>query len=242
MALEIRGPVPLSTLLRRSIEDHRELSFASAPGFVFRKALPDGSLYALLVDAPLDRRRLMDLLFTLAPYKAHGPDRFSRVLDNWALFDRARASDTSERLLREHEKSLGFPWQEFERHRHVFSGVLSDPTGNRCVTPLIVWATGGDGWRRWQFAPSDEEVLAAIDHVRPGLLPGLDTLVGLVTIPYLIPDLHKTWPAWQPLTKGGKSNYIGPASVPVMALRHRRALLNSPVIEQAEAFAGSNPP
>ena len=65
MALEIRGPVPLSTLLRRSIEDHRELSFASAPGFVFRKALPDGSLYALLVDAPLDRRRLMDLLFTL---------------------------------------------------------------------------------------------------------------------------------------------------------------------------------
>ena len=31
----------------------------------------------------------MDLLYTLAPYKAHGPDRFARVLDNWALYDRA---------------------------------------------------------------------------------------------------------------------------------------------------------
>jgi hypothetical protein len=243
MALESRGPVPLSTLLRRRIEDERNLAFASAASLVFRRPVIDGTVYALLIDAPLDRRRLMDLLFTLAPYKAHGPDRFSRVLDNWALFDRARTSDTSARLLHEHVKSLGFTWQEFERHRNVFTSVLGDSTGNRCLTPLLVWSRGEDGKRRWQFELPGEELLAAIAQARPGLPSGeLDTLAGLITIPYLVPGLYKSWPAWLPLTKSGKSNYIGPASVPVMALRHRRALLNSPLIEQAEAYADNPTP
>jgi hypothetical protein len=37
--------------------------------------------------------------------------------------------------------------------------------------------------------------------------------------------------------KDGKSNYIGPASVPVVALKHRRALLNSIFIKSVEEFA-----
>ena len=36
----------------------------------------DGSVENyLMFDTTLGRRRLMDLLFALAPYKAHGPDR-----------------------------------------------------------------------------------------------------------------------------------------------------------------------
>jgi hypothetical protein len=63
-----------------------------------------------------------------------------------------------------------------------------------------------------------------------------DSLLGLVTVPYFLPELHRRWPAWRPLTKGGKSNYVGPASVPMMALIHRRALLNSALIRGAEAY------
>ena len=63
-----------------------------------------------------------------------------------------------------------------------------------------------------------------------------DTLVGLVTVPYLQTELTRRWPAWRPLVKGGKSNYIGPASVPIMSLMHRRALLNSSLIRAVEAL------
>jgi hypothetical protein len=60
--------------------------------------------------------------------------------------------------------------------------------------------------------------------------------VGLVTLAYLQPELARRWPAWRPLVNGGKSNYIGPASVPMMALLHRRAILNSRLIRAIEAF------
>ena len=56
---------------------------------------------------------------------------------------------------------------------------------------------------------------------------------------YLLPELRKNWPAWKPLVKDGKSNYIGPASVPMMALLHQRALLNSALVRSAEAWLDS---
>jgi hypothetical protein len=65
----------------------------------------------------------------------------------------------------------------------------------------------------------------------------MDTLLGLVTLPYFQRELSKNWPAWRPLVKAGKSNYVGPASVPVMALMHRRALLNSAFVGAAERYA-----
>jgi hypothetical protein len=63
-----------------------------------------------------------------------------------------------------------------------------------------------------------------------------DSVAGLVTLVYLQPRLAKGWPAWKPLVRGGKSNYIGPASVPMMALLHRRAILNSPFLRAVEAL------
>ena len=64
-------------------------------------------------------------------------------------------------------------------------------------------------------------------------------MLGLVTVPYFLPELRKNWPAWKPLVKNGKSNYIGPASVPMMALLHRRALLNSALVRSAEEWLDS---
>jgi len=78
-----------------------------------------------------------------------------------------------------------------------------------------------------------------------GAMPGsetpaqMDALLGLVTVPYFLPELHKDWRAWQPLVKNGKSNYIGPASVPMMALLHRRKLLNSALVRSAEEWLDS---
>lgn len=240
MTLEVRGPVTVSSLLPGELSDERNIGLPSARCHIIRQDSDGRVLYALLIDAPLDRRRLMDVLFAVAPYKAHGPDRFSRVLDNWALFERAKTSDGSANLMLEHAKSLNFSWQEFERHRDVFAGVLQDQSGERRVLPLISWSTGADGKRRWEFDEPDPPLSATLAELRPTAGgERLDALAGLVTLPYLLPELSKGWPAWQPLKKGGKSNYIGPASVPVMALMHRRALLNSALIQAAEAYAAS---
>ena len=184
----------------------------------------------------------MDLLYTLAPDKAHGPDRFARVLDNWRLHDRARTSSGSESLLLQHAAALKFSWHEFARHRDLFIELLEGGTDRR-VVPLVTWMRTADSHRRWQFDPLDGCVAQAIEKVLPLFegdegrsSPTFDSLVGLLTIPYFCPDLHRNWRAWQPLVKDGKSNYIGPASVPVVALRHRRALLNSAFIQRVEAY------
>ena len=235
MTSTVRGPLSVDSLMPAQIDDERRFLLASAPFYIFRQHLDNRTLYSILMDAPLDRRGLMDLLFTVAPYKAHGPDRFSRVLDNWALFDRAKTSATSESLMLEHAKSLRFSWQEFERHRDAFSGVLHGQT--QSVLPLIAWSNTALGRRRWEFSAPDPELLREIQEVRPGTTgEQLDTLVGLVAIPYLLPELCSKWRAWRPLVKGGKSNYIGPASVPVMALLNRQALLKSALIQRAEAY------
>ena len=237
MAVQVFGPGTISDLLHLEIRDEGSLSLASAPVHVLTQNSCDDTRYALVVDADLNRRALMDLLFAVAPYKAHGPDRFSRVLDNWALLERAKTSSASESLTLQHAARLKFSWHEFVRHRHVFVDVLQDAAGEQQVTPLLTWSRGADGKRRWEFAIQDTGFLRTIEDNRPEVTGRrLDTLVGLVTIPYFVPELRKRWHAWQPLARGEKSNYIGPASVPVLVLTHRRALLNSTLCQCVEEY------
>ena len=82
--MKVLGPTTPEDLVGRGLTDELSLSLAHAPAHGARQDLDDGTVrYALLLGQALGRRALMDLLYTLAPYKAHGPDRFARVLDNW---------------------------------------------------------------------------------------------------------------------------------------------------------------
>ena len=90
------------------------------------------------------------------------------------------------------------------------------------------------------MSPSVAKTLKPVGAIPGSEAPAqMDALLGLVTVPYLLPELRKNWPAWKPLVKDGKSNYIGPASVPMMALLHQRALLNSALVRSAEAWLDS---
>ena len=130
----------------------------------------------------------------------------------------------------------------FSEHRDLFIAIFESETENTRVLPLLTWEKSPSGARKWRFDAADGALVQALEGQVPvlGGLHGpeqllLDPLVGLVTIPYFLPELRKNWRAWQPLVKNGKSNYIGPASIPVVALMHRRALLNSAFIRNAEA-------
>jgi hypothetical protein len=240
MTAQVFGPTTIPDLLGRKLEDARSLSLTAAQAHVISQESPGGTEYTLVLGAALGRRALMDLLYTLAPYKAHGPDRFARVLDNWGLHDRAKSSSASEHLFREHARSLKFSWHEFARHRHVFMEVLQDEAGDRYVMPVVSWSSQADGRRRWCFEAPDDATRRAIAKLVEVDLGRAEPnpLVGLVTVPYFVPELRETWRAWQPLVKGGKSNYVGPASVPVVALMHRRAILNSVLVKRVEEYAG----
>ena len=241
--LRIAGPFTIPGLLGREFSDERTLSLGSAPAYVAARAGDDESVeYALVLGDALGRRSFMDLLYTLAPYQAHGPDRFARVIDNWHLHDRALTSSGSENLLLQHAASLKLSWHEFARHRELYISVFEDLSEGTRLLPVLAWRRRPDGVRRWQFDAEGGELirkmiqstpvladLVASDQVHP------DALTGLVTIPYFLPESRRGWRAWQPLVKNGKSNYVGPASVPVVALMHRRALLNSAIVRSAEA-------
>ena len=229
---------PLRDLL--PLKPAGSLGLEDAPVVLVRRPKQGGTENYLMLDTTLGRRRLMDLLFALAPYKAHGPDRFGRVLDNWGIFDRAKTGGgASSNLFMQHVKALGTHWRAFEQHRDLFMRVFEDQTEGTRIVPVVAWQTSPSGTRRLLADTADvESTLAAslsAENAAPKTLY-FDTLVGLVTVPYLQPELIRRWPAWRPLVKGGKSNYIGPASVPIMALMHRRALLNSGLIRAVEAL------
>jgi hypothetical protein len=250
--LKILGPITVPALSGRELHDEGSLSFAAAPAYVVRLDHEAGDIsYAVVLGEALGRRTLMDLLYTLAPYKAHGPDRFARVLDNWRLHDRAKTSSGSESLFLQHANALKLSWQVFARHRELFIAIFEDETESTRVVPVVTWEKSPVGARKWQFDALDPTLVQALEELVPfpgrdGLTtastgrekppgqPPMDSLAGLVTIPYFLPELRKNWRPWQPLVKNGKSNYIGPASVPVVALIHRRALLNSAFIRNAE--------
>ena len=241
--MTVRGPLSISTLLNRDVRDERSLSLAREAAYVARHDRDNAEIrYMVLFGSTLGRRALMDLLYTLAPYQAHGPDRFARVLDNWRLHDRAKTSSSSESLLLQHAKSLKTSWEEFSEHREVFISILADDTENTRVMPFVTWVRKPlSGVRRWEFGAVEPGLVRSLQALVPILRSQgserlqLDSLVGLVTVPYFLPELRKKWRAWQPLDENGKSNYIGPASVPVVALMHRRALLNSAFVRSAEA-------
>lgn len=193
------------------------------------RVVREGARFVVAIDAPLGCRALMDMLYALAPYKAHGPDRFSRVLDNWAIFDRAKTGGgASQNLFQQHVASLGDHWRIFGEHRDVFVSTFADATESYRVAPLLAWQKSREGKRSWCFDAEPPDGSARDVH--------FDTVVGLVTLVFLQPRLARNWPAWKPLVKGGKSNYIGPASVPMMALLHQRGILNSPFIRAIDAL------
>ena len=217
------------------------LSLSQDPAYGVRQEHKNGSVsYALALGQAMGRRALMDLLYTLAPYKAHGPDRFARVLDNWGLHDRAAAGGGSQALLVQHANSLKLSWQVFTEHRPLFVAILADQAEDMRAVPVLTWERAADGTRRWQFDTPADALVQALET--SGAIPAsettpdMDALLGLVTVPYFLPELRKNWPAWKPLVKAGKSNYIGPASVPMMALLHRRALLSSALVRSAEEW------
>jgi hypothetical protein len=241
-ASKVLGPVTVADLAGREVSDERSLSLAQTPAYIARHDRGGGEAqYTVVLGEALGRRGLMDLLYTIAPYKAHGPDRFARVLDNWRLHDRAKTSSGSESLLLQHANSLKLSWHEFAKHRELFIAIFEDESENTRVLPVVTWEKSPDGARKWRFDGLDRALVDTLGSSVP-ILCGLhesaqtelDSLVGLVTLPYFLPELRKNWRAWQPLVKNGKSNYIGPASMAVVCLMHRRALLNSAFIRSAE--------
>jgi hypothetical protein len=226
----------------RDLKDELSLTLSKAPLYGVRQELDGAVRYAVVIGEALGRRALMDLLYTLAPYKAHGPDRFARVLDNWALHDRAAGANNgaSLALVALHAQTLKLSWQVFTEHRPVFFSIFADQTESTYAVPLLTWERTATGTRTWHFGAPDDALLQALETAGAipddATFPTLDAVLGLVTIPYFQPELRRSWKAWQPLVKGGKSNYIGPASVPMMALLHRRALTNSIFVASAEAW------
>jgi hypothetical protein len=241
---KVQGPVTVAGLVGRELSDERSLTLVQAPAYVVRRGLEAGGVgYALVLGEALGRRGLMDLLYTIAPYKAHGPDRFARVLDNWGIFDRAKTNSASENLFQQHVKSLKSNWEIFGQHRDLFVTIFEDQSEAAKVVPILTWEKSPAGVRKWRFDELEAALVDALDGAVPILggtdgpaRPQLDALMGLVTIPYFLGEVRKNWAAWQPLVKDGKSNYIGPASMFVVALRHRRALLNSVLIRSAEEY------
>ncbi len=234
------GPIAIADLVRG--ERQGDLASQLGPAYALKRDAEGGKTrYAVFLGEGLGRRALMDLLYALAPYKAHGPDRFGRVLDNWGLHDRALTSSGSENLLRQHADSLKLNWQVFTDHRQLFIDVFEDQTEKTRVSPVITWETSPDGSRAWlldavdpALAKSAGESIPSLSELRESTGLRLDPLVGLIAIPYLQPGLHRKWRPWQSLVRNGKSNYVGPASVPVIVLMHRRAILNSKVIHAVE--------
>jgi hypothetical protein len=236
--LKALGPTTVVALTGRDFADQMTLSLAEAPisGVVCSDGI-GGVRYVLAIGQAIGRRALMDLLYTLAPYKAHGPDRFSRVLDNWSLYERAATGGASQALLEQHANSLKNSWHVFTEHRHVFYSIFADSSERTFAMPVLTWERTAEGKRHWHFDALDDALVKALDVA--GAMPAtetppeLDALLGLVTVPYFQPELSRHWRDWQPLVKNGKSNYIGPASVPMMALLHRRALLNNSLLVRA---------
>ena len=242
--LNVLGPTTVTSLLGRELVDEMTLTLATAPVYGVKQEGRDGTVsHALVLGQALGRRALMDLLYTLAPYKAHGPDRFARVLDNWGIYDRATTNGGSHALFMQHANSLKTGWKVFGEHRAVFFEIFADQTDGTRAVPMLAWKKAADGKRAWQFKEPDDDLVEALKAggaiPDSGMSARMDALLGLVTVPYFQPELRKNWPAWKPLVKDGKSNYIGPASVPMMALLHRRALLNSTLMRSAEAWLDS---
>jgi hypothetical protein len=139
--------------------------FERAHCMVRREVTGGAITYSVAFDTPLGRRDLMDVLYALAPYKAHGPDRFGRVLDNWAIFDRAKTGGgASSNLFEQHARSLGSNWRVFGEHRDVFVAAFADADGSFKVLPWVAWQTDASGKRRW--LPD-----AKIEHVPADLRP-----------------------------------------------------------------------
>jgi hypothetical protein len=245
--LKVLGPTKVSALIGREFVDEMTLSLATAPVYGVRQEDEDGGVrYGMVLSQAVGRRALMDLLYTLAPYKAHGPDRFARVLDNWGIFDRAATNGGSHALFMQHANSLKTSWEVFGEHRAVFFDIFADQTEGTRAVPLLTWERAADGKRSWHFEAASNDLMQAFEDAcaipGPAPRPQMDAVLGLVTLPYFLPELRKNWPAWKPLVKDGKSNYIGPASVPMMALLHRRALLNSALVRSAELWLDSGEP
>jgi hypothetical protein len=242
--LKVLGPTTVANLIGRELVDEMTLTLSAAPVYGITHEAEGGAAgYLVLIGQALGRRALMDLLYTLAPYKAHGPDRFARVLDNWGLHDRAMSCGGSLALLEQHANSLKLNWQVFTEHRPLFFSIFADQTEKTRATPVLTWTRAAGGARKAHFDAPDDAVVKALESAgaipNEGQKPELNALLGLVTVPYFLPDLCKNWPAWRPLVKDGKSNYIGPASVPMMALMHQRALLNSVLVHAAEEWLDS---
>lgn len=238
--MQVVGPTTAEALAGRVINDELSVLLAHSPVYGVRVQLKSGVVrYTVALGQALGRRALMDLLYTLAPYKAHGPDRFSRVLDNWGLHDRAATNGGSQALFLQHARSLRSSWEVFSEHRRLFMSIFEDQSENTRAVPVLTWEKSEDGTRKWRFDDLDKDTARALTAAGAARDSGgaqPDALLGLVTIPYFLPELRKRWKAWQPLEKNGKSNYIGPASVPMICLMHRRALLNSALVRAAETW------
>lgn len=215
----------------------------------FREPVPGRTRYTLVIEQVLDRRGLMDLLFAIAPYKAHGPDDFDGVLDDWRLPDRAaQDGGASLKLLMEHAQALRQHWRRFFRHLRAFAAVLEDRSGGTFLVPAVRWRSDASGARRWDFAFPDEAEAAVLRQglSLPAELPAdprvFDPLAGFLVVVCLQPELTRRWPRFKPLVPEGKGNFMGPAQVPVLALTRRRSLLRNQVLPAVEAFARLAPP
>lgn len=115
-----------------------------------------------------------------------------------------------------------------------------------CVIPAIRWEKDSTGKRRFNFDSLDESFLAHSMSLMGEVPEGLtfdaqrfNTLVGLLAVAYLVPELRKRWPKDQSLVKEGRTNFMGPAQVPVLALQRSGQILRSEFFDRAEAYLES---
>ncbi|HWC30175.1 MAG TPA: hypothetical protein VG845_08850, partial [Dehalococcoidia bacterium] len=229
-------------LLRRDTAGDDGLSLWRASLCVWRySASPAGNEYVACIAESLGRRGLMDFLAAIAPYKGRGLDDFSGVLDDWYLHDRALAGGASEKLLEEHMQSLRDDWLEFGRHRRLFIDILEDRSEATRLVPVLRWSRHPEGARQWLFDALEPVQEAAVRDALGPMAPTdavvtLSPLAGFLSVLYFLPELTEGWPEWKPLAAEGKSNYMGPAQVPVLALLNKAASLDSVFVERCESL------
>jgi len=121
--------------------------------------------------------------------------------------------------------------------------VMADRFDSRFLLPVLRWLRVGQT-RRWLLDPIEDahEALLAkatgrdLGDFEAGR-PAGEPIAGLLAVPYFLPRLTRSWPKMKSLTPEGRGHFRGPAQVPVLALIHRRALLNSAFVKAAESLA-----
>jgi len=100
------------------------------------------------------------------------------------------------------------------------------------MTPAISWTKNRDGER--------EFILPRVTHEGDGIKPThhVDGVLGVIATAYASPDIRGAWPSQRGMgSRSNRTQFMGAAQIPVLALMYRSRLLKSPLLDVAEALA-----